>query len=416
MKILHVIASLSPRYGGPSGACPEMCREFARRGHEVTVYTTMVHGDDFRDVPLERPESRDGYQIRYFPAWRILRDYRFSPALLRALREDVRKFDLLHVWAVYCFPAAAAAYICRRSRVPYLLLPHGSLDPYLVARHAHRKWLYTRLVAADIFRHAAAIQFCSTEELRQSAKWMAENCLPEGQPGWPELAVIPPPVAVEWLAPESPGSRERFLEKFPELAGKKIVLFFGRLSFKKGMDILAEAFVKVARERDDVHLLVAGPDPEGFGGKIRARLRAAGISEKATFSGLLVGEERFAPLRLATVFVLPSYGENFGHAVIEAMACRVPVVISDKVCLWPEVRKAGAGLVTTCDAGETARALQQILASPEASRKMGESGRQWVEENLTWKNVGEQLLNLYGEVARVPARLVIGAQPSRSLT
>src|SRR5713101_6760676 len=113
MKILHVIASLAPRYGGPSTTCPAICREFVRRGHEVTVYTTNAEGNGFMDVPLDRPVVRDGYSIQYFPAWRFPRRYKFSPALLRALRTNVQQFDIAHIWSVYCFSSAASAHACR---------------------------------------------------------------------------------------------------------------------------------------------------------------------------------------------------------------------------------------------------------------------------------------------------------------
>ncbi|MCX5892045.1 MAG: glycosyltransferase, partial [Deltaproteobacteria bacterium] len=117
----------------------------------------------------------------------------------------------------------------------------------------------------------------------------------------------------------------------------------GRINFKKGLDLLVQALAQVVRRRPDVHLVVAGPDNDGWGARVKDWLKAAGISDYATFTGRLLGEEKPAALRDARMFVLPSYSENFGLAVVEALACGLPVVISDQVNIWREVEAAGAG-------------------------------------------------------------------------
>src|SRR2546427_8994616 len=142
---------------------------------------------------------------------------------------------------------------------------------------------------------------------------------------------------------------------------RRLVVFFGRLNFKKGLDILARAFARVGSAREDVHLVLAGPDSEGYVHKVRGWLKEGGVLEKTTYTGPLAGEDRFALMHAAEVFVLPSYTENFGAVVAEAMACAVPVVISDQVNIWPEGAQAGAGLVVRCDPKETAQALLALL-------------------------------------------------------
>ncbi len=405
MRILHVIASLAPRYGGPSVACPAMCRELARRGHEVSIYTTNVDGDRRLDVPLDQPVANGGVEVCYFPGCVFPREYKFSLALAQALRRTIPMMDLVHVYSMYIFSATVAAHYCRKHRVPYLLHPHGCLDPYLLRRHALRKRLYSAMFERWNFQHAAAILFNSAEEMRLAAHWL-DRQLPSKSGSQPPIRrVVPVGVEEEWFAPAAPAARRRFRERFPELAGRRLVFFFGRLSFKKGMDILARAFAKVARELHDVHMVLAGPDTEGYGAKVREWLKADGVLEKATFTGALTGEDRFAALQEAEVFVLPSYAENFGQAVAEAMACGVPVVISDRVNIWPEVKRAGAGLVVGCDVHQTAEALLTLLKNFPLGKQMGARGRHWIEENLTWKVIGEQLLHVYQEaVSATPAR------------
>jgi glycosyltransferase involved in cell wall biosynthesis len=177
------------------------------------------------------------------------------------------------------------------------------------------------------------------------------------------------------------------------------VVYFGRINFKKGLDILARAFAKVARDRQDVRLVLAGPDTEGYGDKVRGWLAEGGVLEKATFTGLLEGDLRFAALQQADVFALTSYTENFGQVVAEAMASRVPVLISDQVNIWPEVKQSDAGIVVRCDVEATADALRTMLADPVRGREMGANGRRWTSEHLPWSVVAAQMARAYEDIA-----------------
>ncbi len=400
MRILHVIASVAPRYGGPSATCPALCRELARRGHEVFIYTTNVDGNGRIDVPLDQPVICDGVEIRYFHGWTFPPEYKLSFALANALRKKIPAVDVAHIWSLYIFSASAAAHFCRKFHVPYVLHPHGSLDPYLLRRHALRKQVYSWLFERRKFQGAAAILFNSAEEMRLASDWLDGVVPQRSQPGVPFREVIPVGVEEECFNPPRPEAQAHFRQRFPELAGKRILLFFGRLSFKKGMDILTQAFVSVAREQKEVHLVLAGPDTEGYGEKVREWLKASGMRERATFTGALSGEDRFLALREAEVFVLPSYSENFGQAVAEAMACGVPVVVSDRVNISRAVQAAEAGLVVPCDAQQTAAALLLLLRNRALGRQMGARGRQWARENLAEKAVGERMIRLYEKIVR----------------
>jgi len=401
MRILHVIASLAPRYGGPSVACPALCRELARRGHEVSIYTTNVGRDRLPDVPLDQPVLlREGVEFHYFSGWTYPPGYKFSLSLWRALREAVCRFDVVHIYSVYGFSTLAGAYHCRKYGVPYLLHPHGSLDPYLRRRHRFRKWAYTQLIAQGTFEHAAAILFNSAEEMRLATDWLGLSSQRNYHHRLPVKVVVYVGVEDAWFEGPPPGAGKRFREKFRLLATQPLVVFFGRLNFKKGLDVLAQAFGLIARERENVRLVLAGPENDGYGQNVREWLKKAGVLEKTTFTGLLEGEERVAGLHEAEVFALPSYTENFGQAVAEAMACGVPVVISDRVNIWPEVKEAGAGLVVRCDPEETARALLTLLNNPAAGKEMGRRGRRLVREKMTWKVVGDEMVQVYEELCQ----------------
>ena len=401
MRILQVVATLAPRYGGPSVACPELSRELARQGHTVSIFTSDVDGRGNLDVPLDRPLVKDGVEIRYFHGWsRLGGKYTFSPGLWRALGENVANFDIVQVWSVYSFSTAAASYWCRKRGVPYIVFPHGSLDPYLRRRNRPRKWFCTKLLAERDYRKASAVLFNTSEEMRLASDWSGLQTQPNGNGHMPKRFVVPIGLHPRWFEEPDPAAGERFRHKFPALMGRRLVVYFGRINFKKGLDILAPAFAQVARKYEDLQLVLAGPGDEDYVRKVRRWLAEGGVLEKTTFTGALANEDRFTVLQQAEVFALPSYTENFGQVVCEAMASGVPVVISDQVNIWPEVARSEAGLVVPCDADATAQALRNILDDPARGRQMGRNGRNWVAEHLPWRVVGAQMVSAYEEIVR----------------
>ncbi len=385
MRILHVIASLAPRYGGPSKACLELCRELARRGEQVAIYTTNIDGDGQLDVPLDRPQWKDGIEIRYFPV-QTPRYYKFSLPLARALKAAIAHYDIVHIHSLYLFPPTIAAYYCRRYGVPYLIRPHGTLDPYLFRRHRGRKWIYESLFERKNLNGATAIHFTSVEE-RELTRPLRLKA--------PGVVV---PIGVDLPDYEAATPTGAFRAARPETQGKKIVLFLGRLNFKKGLDLLARAFGQIGRRREDVQLILAGPDSDGYGAQIRQWLKAERVLGQTTFTGMLLGSQKMSAFRDADVFVLPSYTENFGIAVVEAMASGLPVVISNKINIWREVAEARAGLVVNCDEHEISSALLTLLVDPMRGKEMGKRGRRLVEKRFTWETVGEQMVQTYREI------------------
>ena len=400
MRILHLIATLSPSTGGPGEACLGLCRELANRGHEVSVYTTAFGHPDPRgaartEYPLDEPVYDGGVEIRFFAET----DHRFylsSPSLYRALRTVIPTVDIVHIHSIYLFHSTVGAYLCRRFHVPYVIKPHGTLDPYLRRRHRLRKWLHEIIVERRSFQSAAAIQFTAAQEMELATESRMGRWLFESTVG----AVVPNGVVIpEAFEPEESGAdREGLVQQFPELRSKRIVLFLGRINFKKGLDILSSAFARLCRTRDDVHLLIAGPDNEGYGLRVKEWLRAENVLDRVTFAGMLRGAYKNAAFQIAEIFVLPSYTENFGIAIVEAMAQSLPVVVSDRVNIWREIADAAAGLVIRCDAAELTAALSRLLDDSELRTSMGRRGRELVERSFTWPIAAEQMIKLYERI------------------
>ena len=385
MKILHVIASLAPRYGGPSKACWETARAVAQLGHKVSIYTTNQDGPGTLHVPTDHPVCPEGVEVRYFPV-QPPRFWSTSWPLARALRQEIKTVDLVHVHNLYLFHDLIAGYYCRIFGVPYLIQPHGTLDPFIYQRHRGRKRFMEWGFQNRAIREASALLFTTAEERELAAPFTF------GTPG----VVVPLGIDLdEFTGLPELGS---FRRRHPEIGDKRIILFFGRINFKKGLDILASAFGAVACQRQDVHLVIAGPDNEGWGARVRPWLEEAGVLGCTTFTGMLLGPDKLAVLQDAAMFVLPSYSENFGIAVIEAMAAGLPVIISDRVNIWQEVQAGGAGRVIPCDATPLADQILDLLDHPEAAQHMGQKGRALVKERFQWPRIGRSLAEAYGRI------------------
>lgn len=361
-----------------------MARAVAARGHTVEVYTTDF-GLEGRVRADGAPVPDGGASVRYFPVQRP-RMLKPSWSLYAALARDLPRVDVVHLHSLYLFHDWAAGRVCRRADIPYIVQPHGSLDPYIWRRHRARKRIMEWTFQNQVLRRAAAIHYTTEEEMRLAA--------PHAQ-GAPGVVV---PLGVELDAYDSPPPPDRFFARHPETRGKRIVLFLSRLHEKKGLDILAASFGRIAQRFPDAHLVLAGPD-DGMGAQVDEWLRKAGVADRATRTGMLEGEEKGAALAAASAFVLPSYSENFGIAVLEAMAAGIPVVISDQVNLWREVEHGGAGLVSSCDVDAFTGILERLLGDPAAARRMGEAGRALAREKFSWPRIASALETLYEDVA-----------------
>ena len=392
MRILHVMPTMSARYGGPVRACLDMAKALAGRGHEVEIYTSNYDGfGHFEDVPLGLATGLEGIQTYYFGV-RGARYFRFSPGFARAVAANVHRFDLVNIHSLYFFTTLVAGYYCARQGVPFVLRPHGSLDPYIYRRHRARK-AAIEIVQDRILKRAAAIHYTTDDEMESSAPFGL------GRPG----LVLPLGLYLDDYRPLPPAGA--FRRRHPQLQDRPMVLFFGRINFKKGLDLLAEAFGKIARQGIDAQLVIAGPDNEGYRARVEGWLREYGVLDRTTFTGMLEGREKLAVLRDADLFVLPSYSENFGVAVIEAMACGVPVVISDRVGVWRQVVASGAGRVCACDADDLAAVITEMLADPEQRRRCGQCGIEAVSSTFSWDQIGAELERAYEALIR-------GEQPS----
>jgi glycosyltransferase involved in cell wall biosynthesis len=378
VKILHVVPTYLPawRHGGPILAVHGLCKALAARGHEVAVFTTDVHGDGTLDVPLGRPVGIDGAEVRYFPV-RSLRRLYWAPGLAEAAREEISRFDAVHLHSVFLWPTSAAARAAERADVPYVLSPRGMLVPELIRAHGRwRKLAWMALAERRTIERAAALHATSALEAEEAARL--------GFP-LPPVEVVPNGIDPEpWdgdLEALSPPVREI-------VEGPPFFLFLGRLSWKKGLDRLIPALADVP----GAVLAVAGNDEEGLGPKLE---RLAGDSGRVRFLGPVHGADKAALLHRAAALVLPSRSENFGNVVLESWAAGRPVAVTPEVGLAGTVRETGAGIVMD---GNLGKALRDLLADPARLDEMGRRGAETVRERFGWPAVAREMEEVYHRV------------------
>jgi glycosyltransferase involved in cell wall biosynthesis len=353
LKVLHLVATLSSQHGGPSKAVPAMCEAMAHRGHSAEIMTTTWKGR----AESSEPTFAGGARITYHPVgWPA--SYGVSLPLARDIGRRLSEFDVVHVHQIYFFHDLVARVVSSRDSIPSIISPHGVLDPFHRRHHAKRKALYMRLIEARNLERATGFHYASDAERDH-----AEEAGLHGRAWVVPLAVkIPPRI----------DAGRSDLKAFPKLTEKTLVTFLGRLTAKKRVDLVVEAFARIAAP--NLHLAIAGPDGEGVGAEARKQVDRLGIRESVSFLGLVTGEIKTALLGASDVLVLPSEDESFGLTVVEAMAAGVPVVISDRVAVHKEVLSGEAGLVVDRSPEAIADGISSVLSQGQ-QRRMGENGR-----------------------------------------
>ncbi len=389
MKILHVIPTVSARYGGPSAVVRFLAREQAARGNRVTICTTNLDYPRGRlDVPTNEAVEEDRVATWYHRLdWE---PYCFSLSLAKWIHSNIGAYDVVHVHGLYRFPSAIACWYARRFGVAYILRPHGSLDPFLFKQSRYSvalKRVYEAIVEKGNLNAASALQFTSEDELAR-VKFLRLRA--------PAVVV---PNGIQWADFDRLPKKGVFRRMIGLPPGETMVLFLGRLNFKKGLDLLVPAFRGVLDAYPAARLVIVGPDNDGYAAKVREWCRKESVWDHVTFVDHVSSQTARSAYVDANVFVLPSYSENFGLTVVEAMACSCPVVVSKEVNIWREVEVARAGIAVDLNIESITKAVVALLSARQSAEEMGRNGRQMVQQEYDWKMIVDKLEKVYEEVA-----------------
>jgi glycosyltransferase involved in cell wall biosynthesis len=387
LKVLSVIPSMARNTGGPAFSLVQSTlamRADVQRSIYCTDAAQPAGSPGFSRLhPGSLPAGAENLDIRVFPTRRPY-SFGYSPSLFRAIGERVRQVDLVTIHSLNLFPQLSAYIHAKRTNTPYIVTPHGSLGPWLRPNSRKRKAVVDFLWQRSMLNNATAIQFTTADEaaLVQTVAQTAPRY------------VIPNGIRVDEFRdlPDGRPFRDRFLDGH----SGPIVLFLGRIAKVKGIDILLSAFAR-AGDADSAMLVIVGPDDEGLVPSLQSQAASEGTSRRVRFLGPLYDDDRLAALGAADILALTSHTENFGNAVLEAMAASLPIIVSEAVNTSPEIHEATAGIVTSLDIDEVAAHMRQLIADPSRRELLGGRALAFAER-YDWSQVAPRIIAMYRAV------------------
>lgn len=386
LNVLHIVPhvpGLPVAVSGPLNVLRGLIPPLAAAGVSCAVAT--VTENDHAASRFTIPETDT--PVHFFPTAAPARFWTgYAPQLAPFLNEQLRagRFQLVHIHEIWHYPSFAASRAARRHNIPAVISFHGDLDAWRLRYKRLKKALYMRLIQDRAIRSAAALHALTNAEKERIR-----------QLGYSQPVFVCPNGA------DPPGTADpaddAFLRRFPQLAGKSVILFMGRIHPMKGVDLLARSFADLARRFPDAILLVAGPDQDSAQAPMEAILSDHGVRDRTLFTGILTGRDKQAALRQSHLFVLPSYSEGFSTAVVEAMAAGLPVVISEQ-CNFPEAAAHSAGFIVPTASDAITEAVSALLSDPARRRRMAGNARALVADRYAWPAIAAAMQGHYRNI------------------
>ena len=383
MKILRVIGGLNPESGGPVEGLIQQGMAMTNHGHEVHTLCLDAPGSPVD----ERLRSSAVYQLG--PSYL---GYGFAPRLEPWLRKHGANYDVIIIHGMWMYHGYCVAKVARLLGLRYVIFLHGMLDPWFARRYPLKhlkKWLYWPWAEYRVLRDASLVLFTTAEEqvLARQSFWLYKAR--ERLVGYGIRSPVVPPAQ----------ARAAFLEKFPELADKRNLLYLSRIHPKKGCDMLIPAFAKAAAADPTLHLILAGPGDAALIAELKALARQLGVDSRITFTGMITSDVKWGAYDVADVFVLPSHQENFGIVLAEALAWGVPVLTTHQVNIWREIKEAGGGIIHPDTQAGTDKLLTDWLALSSAQQSaMRVNAKACFAKNFDIKTVTHNLLTALEDV------------------
>lgn len=364
LKVLHVFRSLKRNMGGPATSVPSLCRELSYCGCDVSLLTL--------DFAINDIENTGKTQIIKYNLDKI-------GGVLRA-------HQVVHLHGIWPHINNRIIKICRNSKIPYIISPRASLmfsDIYKSYFKIFKKYVAWHLYIRKNLKHAAGFHVTAQNEL-SDLNHFGFDC---------SVALCPNGINV--LEYQQAINKEYLYELFPQVKGKRILLFFSRIDPKKGLDILSYAWGKLFRQYPNWHLLIIGPDNQNYWPELQTIMDRYESEASYTRSDYLQGEDRMAVLQHADVFVLPTYWENFGIVIAESLMAGTPVITTTKTP-WTDLKSIGCGWTIEPDIEALEDALQKAMETDEPNLKeMGIKGREYVAKKFDWRNIAADMKKYY---------------------
>lgn len=378
MRILHVVSKIDPKCGGIVSALGGLTLAQKAAGLDVRVLSTMdaTRSDD----SLARLLRDRGIQVGIVG---MARGPLLShPSLRPTMQSMAAEVDLVHVHGLWEEAHHQGPRAARRLGKPYVITPHGMLDPWSLRQSRWGKRLMMLWRVKRNLRNAAALHFTAEMErqLTQPLGLRVPTLIEANGLDLSEFESLPP--------------AGTFRRRFPATGNRPLVMFLSRIHPKKGLDLLVPAFAKAKPALGDAMLVIVGPD-NNHQAAVEAMIRDRGIEKDVLFTGLLRGADRVAALRDADLFALTSYQENFGIVVIEALAAGTPVLISDQVNIHDAITAAGVGQMTPMDVDAIAAELVRWMTDSALRQAAAAKARPFVWDHYDWNAIARRWVGHY---------------------
>ena len=377
MKLLRIISSIAPKSGGPAEGIRQITPVLEKYGVKTTIIT------------LDPPQSSwlksfPGNVISLGPAYS---NYYFKINLHKQIREIAKKNDFIIIEGLWQYHSLATWRALKTHKIPYYIYSHGMLDPWFKYKYPLKhikKSIYWLFFESHVINDSKGILFTTTQECN-----LAKNTF---NPYKPKEYIV------GYGTAKPKGNKNdqiiSFIDKFPKLKNKRLILFLGRIHQKKGIDLLINAFSRIESKDKKLHLVIAGPSEKKYKNSLIKLIKDLGLVEKVTWTGMLSGDLKFGAIYSAELFSLPSHQENFGVAVTEALSCGVPVAISTEVNISSQIKKYKAGIVKIDSIKETTDGLNEWLElSPEQKEEMSKNALSLFKNKFDIEEVSKRLLN-----------------------
>lgn len=394
MKVLHVIPSLSPSRGGPTKVALNLVKTLRECGVDAEIATTNDNGAEntqLLDVPLNQRTEYQGVPVWFLPLFSspskgvsVARDrgFLFSADLTRWLWQHIRDYDILDNHYLFSYASTCAGAIARWQKVPYTVRTMGQLAPWALAQSRRKKQLYTLIIERHNLNHATAIHCTSAGEVEDVRNF----------------GITAPTVTLSLgVDPqiELPDAKQKLRQIYNLAPETPVVLFLSRLHYKKRPDLLIEALHRLKNENHDFHLILAGSGEPDYLNYLTDLVSSLGLASHTSTPGFVSGKDKDLLLQGSDIFVLPSFSENFGIAVAEALAAGLPAIVTPDVQIASEIAAAEAGVVIEGNVEALAGAIAQLLSSPNQRHQLGEKAAKLAGDRYSWEAHAPQLADIY---------------------
>ena len=384
MHITFVTTHFPPSrgFGGVCESSHGLSTALARAGVSVDVVTSDATKG--KRIPFRSFSEIEKLNLRIYPFKYFVSEKNcFSFDIFRVLRKIASQSDLIHVNGIFTHPVTLGAWFARRQGKPYIVATRNGLDPWMLKIRRGKKMLGYKLYVKKDLKSASCIHATAEQEINA--------CRALGLNG--PFTIIPNGINPQNY--ENLPAPEVADKLWPVLKGKIVVLFMSRLSPQKGLDMLISTWDEIMKKCPQAFLVIAGPDYMGYSDDVRQLASQSAFPNSILLCGNVWGEHKLALYSRAEVFVLPSYSENFGNVIAEALVCGTPVVTT-QATPWNEIEKKNCGRWIPVDKKFLTEALKEMVTKPEAERKMmGQRGKELILQNYTWDIAAQKMINVY---------------------